>query len=265
MYIYATDDDTGNGDLDYDDVVGADAKPERVYSFTYGSNNTKVYVVLDGTATSTPSGGETTTTYTYHQVDIMALSSDDTTDGTEEEAEVEAKIPEATAYDHINFGLWAGLGDAAKSGDQDLDSLGIGFVQSIGDGMTGDDLPNTGDATYMGNWVAAVQEADADGDGDISLEHGKAELTANFEKDTIKADLTNLAVLEGDITGSSFSGAKADSISEMHGLDDSGKFTGSFEGGFYGSKGAEAAGIFDFSSEDMEEGAFRGAFGGDKQ
>ena len=35
-----------------------------------------------------------------------------------------------------------------------------------------DDMPNNGEATYDGNWVAAVQEADSDGDGDIELMNG---------------------------------------------------------------------------------------------
>ena len=35
-------------------------------------------------------------------------------------------------------------------------------------------------------------------------------------------------------------------------------------GAFYGSRGAEAGGVFDFASDDgnNEEGAFRGSFGG---
>ena len=49
-----------------------------------------------------------------------------------------------------------------------------------------------------------------------------------------------------------------------HGLDSDGKFMGSFRGGFYGARAAEAGGIFDFTSEDEEAGAFRGAFGGEK-
>ena len=41
-------------------------------------------------------------------------------------------------------------------------------------------------------------------------------------------------------------------------------FEGSFSGAFYGSKAAEAGGVFDFESDDGEDegGAFRGAFGG---
>ena len=45
--------------------------------------------------------------------------------------EVTAKIPEATDYQHIHFGVWAGLGKAAKGGDQDIADLGIGFVQNF--------------------------------------------------------------------------------------------------------------------------------------
>ena len=51
---------------------------------------------------------------------------------------------------------------------------------------------------------------------------------------------------------------------DPYGLDSDGKFTGTFSGGFYGKQAAEAGGVFDFTSEDAEAGAFRGAFGGDR-
>ena len=75
----------------------------------------------------------------------------------------------AIDYKHIHFGVWAALGAAEKSGSQELSDLGIGFVQSIGDGLTGADMPNNGKATYNGSWVAAVQAEEEDGNGDISL------------------------------------------------------------------------------------------------
>ena len=69
-------------------------------------------------------------------------------------------------------------------------------------------MPNNGTANYTGNWVATVQEADADGNGDIVLEHGAATLAANFGKATIKAALTDLATLEGTIDTNTFSGPR---------------------------------------------------------
>ena len=51
----------------------------------------------------------------------------------------------------------------------------------------------------------------------------------------------------------------------LYGLDASGDFEGSFSGAFYGSKAAEIGGLFDYASDDLEDGAFRGAFGGDKK
>ena len=120
--------------------------------------------------------GDDATTYTYQHVDITAPS----LPGRRwhpvalDEGQVTAKIPDAAAYDHIHFGVWAGLGDAAKDGSQDIADLGIGFVQNHdGSGET-DNVPLQGDATYEGDWVAAVQEADEDGDGDITLRHGPA-------------------------------------------------------------------------------------------
>ncbi len=126
-------------------------------------------------------------------------------------------------------------------------------------------MPNNSDDTYRGNWVATVREVDDDGDGDITLEHNSATLTADFSKATIKAALTGLATLEGAIDANRFSGIKATvASSNAYNLDSKGKFTGSFSGGFYGAKVAEAGGVFDFMSEDAKAGAFRGVFGGDR-
>ena len=62
------------------------------------------------------------------------------------------------SYKHIHFGVWAALGAAEKDGTQELSDLGIGFVQSIGDGLSGADMPNNGTGMlHEGNWVAAVQ------------------------------------------------------------------------------------------------------------
>ena len=103
-------------------------------------------------------------------------------------------------------------GAPAKSGDQDLSDLGIGFVQSIGDGLSGADMPNNGTANYSGNWAAAVQAADEDGDGDISLVYGAATIGADLSKATITATLTDLATLTGAIDGNTFSGTKASGV-----------------------------------------------------
>ena len=74
-----------------------------------------------------------------------------------------------------------------------------------------------------------------------------------------------MATLKGDISGNTFSGDKA-SVSHST-LDNDADFEGSFGGGFYGAKAAEAGGIFDFASDDgnNEGGAFRGAFGADRK
>ena len=189
----------------------------------------------------------------------------------DEEVEVTAKIPEAKDYKHIHFGVWAALGEAEKGGTQKIADLGIGFVQSIGDGLTGADMPNNGTGEYEGNWVAAVRAANEDGDGPIVLRNGDATVTANFGMGTITADLTNLAKLEGAIDTNTFSGTKATVAStNEYRLDSAGKFTGSFSGGFYGTKAAEAGGVFDFASDDDDDGAneggaFRGAFGADRK
>ena len=110
-----------------------------------------------------------------------------------------------------------------------------------------------------------MRVADYNGNGDISLESGAASLKADFDKADITATLDGLATLEGDIDTNTFSGTKATVGSDNgHRLDSDGEFTGSFSGGFYGTKGAEAGGVFAFTSEDQEAGEFSGAFGAAK-
>ena len=245
-------------------VVGKKAKAEQVYSYVDDNktpdtaDDATVYVVLKGRDTKMD-------TWTYAVVGIHVVVDRDGDNSTNNDHEVTAKIPEATEYKHIHFGVWAGLNSPKDDGTQTIADLGIGFVQSIGDGMTGDDMPNNGGANYSGNWVAAVRASDDDGDGDITLTSGDATLAANFTKGEVSATLTGLATLEGDIDGAAFSGDKATvETGNLLGLDSDGDFTGEFSGGFYGAKAAEAGGIFDFTSEDMEEGEFRGAFGADR-
>ena len=256
-YLAGTD-----ASVDDTDSVAATAKAVEVFSYVNPSaNDNKTYVVWKSDLTQ-----GTTTTTTYTVVDIhVTLDRDGDSDTADNDVEVTAKIPEATDYRHIHFGVWAALDAPAKNGTQKLSDLGIGFVQSIGDGLTGADMPNNGGAEYSGNWVGAVQARDEDGNGPISLVNNAASLTADFGKATITATLTGLATLEGAIDTNTFSGTKATvGADNMYNLDSTGKFTGSFSGGFYGKQAAEAGGIFDFTSEDAEAGAFRGAFGGDK-
>ena len=250
--------DSEDDGLLHTDIVGAKATSSEVFSYV-DDNGATVYVVLGTTSTT-----GTVTTVTYRPVDIKVTGPMVDDEGTE--MEVNASIPEATGYKHIHFGAWAALGTPKKDGSQAIDGLGIGFVQSIGDGLTGADMPNNGGATYDGSWVATVQKADPDGNGSILLTSGDASLTADFSKATIKAGLTGLATLEGAINTNTFSGTKATVMAgDPNGLDSDGKFTGSFSGGFYGAKAAEAGGVFDFTSEDAEDGAFRGAFGADRK
>ena len=268
IYYPAGDGEGGSGEgaLDQDEMVAADAKGKEVFSYTDVANDdNKKYVV----ATTTVMGDEPTM-YNYVNVDVMV---DHDGDAGTAETEVMAGIPEKTAYEHIHFGVWAALGAAVKeTGVQELADLGIGFVQNYSDsGVTGADMPNHGTADYDGDWAASVQAEDPDGNGKISLKFGAASMAANFGMGKVTATLTDLAVLEGDIAGSAFSGDKAtihdtiattDAIDNTSGLATDGKFTGSFSGAFYGAKAAEAGGVFDFASEDNEDGAFRGAFGG---
>ena len=173
---------------------------------------------------------------------------------------MKASIPTATAYSHIHFGVWAGLGDATKTGAQKLADLGIGFVQSVGDGVT--ERLGIGTVSYDGDWVAVVQRQNSQGEGAFNMADGPASMSADFDKGEFEADLDGLAKLEGTLDGNGFSGMKATQISHAD-LDSLGTFAGEFSGHIYGAKGEEAAGVFDFDGG--EAGAFRGAFGGTNQ
>ena len=243
-----------------DGSVAATAKPETVYTFELQDDDDPAtdetrYVVLHSSTTTT--GGDTINT--YRLVDTMVTLPGITNAAgitlAAKEAQAMAKVVVKKAYEHLHFGVWADLGNADKKGAQDVESLGIGFVQSIGDGMT-TTMPNKGTATYNGAWAAAVESAA----GDINLVNGTATLTANLDKATLKATLMDLATLEGTLDDNMFSGTKATvTAANVHGLN-AGAFTGEFSGGFYGDKAVEAGGIFDFES--TSNGAFRGSFGG---
>ena len=245
--------------------IAATEKPVELFSFVdVADNNTVKYVRLASSNKNEQTGA---TTYTYEDADVTAAAKRDgpDDDSDADQVMVTSGIPAAVAYQHIHFGAWAGLGEAAKNGDQKVNALGIGFVQSIGTGMTGADMPNSGTLTYNGDWAGTVQRAHATGEGSVVLTNGKATLTADIAKSTFKAELMKLATIEGKISGTMFSGTKAMGIKSDHGLNAGGTYTGSFSGGFYGAKGAEAADVFDFTSMDMKAGAFRGAFGGKKK
>ena len=250
------------GTLAATDSVAANAKAVEVFSYVppTGATNAGVRQYATLTTTST-TGADTTYTYdTGH--DVTGITGIDGPDaGTDpDESRIVADIPGPVGYEHLHFGVWAALGEAAANGDQDVAGLGIGFVQSIGDGMTGADMPTTGSATYNGNWVATVQSTDATG-GTTSLNHGAATLTADFDDSEITAALTGLATLEGALDGSGFSGTDASGISHAS-LSSGGAYEGEFSGAFFGSKAAEAGGIFAFTSD--ASGGFHGAFGGAK-
>ena len=251
-----------------DDAVADDAVGEQVYSYKDSTDDNTVKYVVYHSTTHQKVGDST---YNYSDAVIHVQVDVDGDEDTNNDHEVSAEIPEKAEYKHIHFGVWAALGEAEKSGSQKLSDLGIGFVQNFSDeGLTStgggsDDMPNAGKATYNGDWVAAVQAASKSGNGAISLKHNAATLTADFTKATIKAVLDDLATLEGAIAGNTFKGDEATVGTNSLGLTPKAAFTGSFSGGFYGAAAAEAGGVFDFTSKELKAGAFRGAFGGDKE
>lgn len=249
------------------DEVAADAKATQVYAYVdLGDDNarggtgadadTTVYLVSDGERTE-----DGTTTYIYRSVDVMAAAADADNDGTAEEVQVTAKIPDATDYEHIHFGVWASLNATGTAAS----GIGIGFVQNFAGAATeASDMPNHGSATYDGNWVATIQAIDEEGNGAVTLEDGVAMMTADFEKNTVEAMLTGLATLSGTIDGNTFSGTGLSDITHGSLSSDEDDFTGSTSGGFFGARAAEAGGVFSFTSDGNEDGAFSGAFGGSR-
>ena len=236
-----------------DEGMIATAEKATALHYYEMADGMKVYVESTGTSEVTGSMG--VFQHNYQEVTVE--------DGV--------KLPDASGYKHLHFGVWAGLEAADETtGDNAIGDLGLGFVAGLSE-MTGDDMPNFGTGMYTkGNWVANVQVEDDDGDGAIMLQDGDASMIADFEEGTVAVTLTDLANLEGTIDGNSFSGAKAalfdmdpetDAIENDSGLGLAGKFTGNLSGAFFGPQAVEAGGVFDFASEDNKEGAFRGAFG----
>lgn len=271
MHYEAAEGNTGDvaDSLDHTDSVGATTKPKELFSYEDTTGNT-IHVVE---TTRTIAG--TTTTVTYQPVDTLAPAAPDghgpanddqvavggtDTDETPESIPVRASIPVADPYSHIHFGVWAGLGAAAKDGSQKYADLGIGFVQNFsGSGVTG--RLGIGTVSYTGDWVATVQRQNTvAGTGAINLENGPAALTADFDTKKFTGALTGLATLTGTLDGNGFSGMTAKVDRDHTDLDASGAFVGEFSGAIYGPAGTEAAGVFDFDGG--EAGAFRGAFGG---
>ena len=90
--------------------------------------------------------------------------------------------------------------------------LGIGFVQSIGDGMTAaGSMPNFGSADLQRQlgWHRAGGGSRRQR-SDVTLTTELPLLTADFNDNEVTVDLTGLAMLEGDISGGMFSGDQGD-------------------------------------------------------
>ncbi len=239
--------------LGENDDIAATTMASAVYY--YETTTGKVYVRPTGSSVT-----GTGTNYSYQVVGIRAG----------------AKIPKAANYGHLHFGLWTDLKTIdSVTGDNALDSLGIGFVTALadGDGMT-EEMPNHGDARYSGNWVAAIQALDDDGDGDIIEEEGTSEIEANFRSGSVEIDLEGFVTLDGKIEGNRFSGSYADAeldfadvdnitggVQALGSLNATGEYHGTINGAFFGDNAEEVGGVFDFTSTDNEDGAFRGAFG----
>jgi hypothetical protein len=253
--------------LDASDLVQEETKGKEIFAVSLAgpdgtlgnADDVAGFAVELSRSTTVLASGLEVTDVVYQIVDIDAPAAPDGADidGLLDLRGVTADIPMAEDYTHINFGIWAGLGEAKKpSGAQDLSGLGIGFVENISEsGMT--EKLGIGTATFTGDWVAVIQERNTES---FAMDDGSATLVANFAKGTVKSTLAGLATLDGTLSGNAFSGTKATNITHSD-LNPTGNFTGSFSGGIYGADGSEAAGVFDFAGG-AAGGSFRGAFGG---
>ena len=112
-------------------IIATTTTPTDIYY--YETSTGKTYVRSNGSVVA-----DNVTTYNYTIVNIRAG----------------AKIPDATMYSHLHFGVWSGL-NGKDDGSNTVADLGLGFVANIGE-MTSN-MPNFGGATYEGNWVATCR------------------------------------------------------------------------------------------------------------
>ena len=190
-------------------------------------------------------------------------------------------IPIVYDHMHINYGMWNKL--KLDGSNLPLD-LGIGFVNVLEDKTKTPvaDRP-TGTANYKGGWAAAMRAKGAVDSTAFSNHAGLSKVTANFDDNSVTADLlqamvntrdvvdtppftpTTVAKFTGAIDGTGFMGTKIANVGDLGGLttaDDGDGYTSEFSGAFYGPEAEETGGIFDFDGE--KKGALRGAFGGGK-
>ena len=255
--------DTTNNALDAMDEVDPASNPVEVFELSgtvtdgteANTSSETSYARVVSTTTNNDTGA---TTVVYRAVDIMAVAAPDAIadgDDNPEEAQVTAALPTADAYDHIHFGVWAGLKDneggdnsvICRSRDRFLCRTTMALASPRGTSL--------GTAMYSGDWVAVVRPMHSTA---LSVQDGHATLEANFSTDEFTGTLEDLATLEGSLSGNTFSGTDA-TVSHAD-MDASGTFAGSFNGAVYGPDGSEAAGVFSFDGGDS--GAFVGAFGG---
>ena len=151
------------GDIDEEDTIAATTKSAQLYYYqavhpvgvaadvgiagqpiaddplTTHIDESKNYLRLVSSAQDPVTG---VTTYTYQPVVVLPG----------------IKLPVKAAYEHLHYGLWNALTPATLTSADKIADLGTGFVTatSTGTGMT-EDMPQHGDATYAGNWVANIQ------------------------------------------------------------------------------------------------------------
>ncbi len=222
--------------------------------YYYMSGDTKMWLKRKKSETST--GGAVT--ITYDKISVYEVT----------------RFPISVPYEYMNYGQWVPL----KEDGNTAAGLGIGFVSVLdGQSMTPSAVMEAqfGSATYEGTFVAYTRAQDAQGEGEVGLFEGTTKITADFVKNTLRTDLyanTNpppSITFQGEIDGNTFAGTKVTvgagpSWFKVKTTANGGRFTGSFNGAFFGPEGQEAGGVFDYTSEGRKDGEFRGAFGGRK-
>ena len=171
------------------------------------------------------------------------------------------RAKEASAYDHVAFGAWAEIGENKK-----LAGLGNGYLIADPNEMTpASAIPVTGSATFEGQYVSYIKRKGAS--GNISLQSGDAEMTANFGRESMEVKLEdqfgegNDLTLTGSINGSTFEGTGLKDFSDGDLLSDGA--TAKMQGAFYGPKVDEVGGVYDvLGGSKKNPGRVVGAFGG---
>ncbi len=167
------------------------------------------------------------------------------------------EVPVAMDLKHVRYGTWAS-DDPMMGGPTEL---GVAFVHAYTQGMgETKEMPLRGGAMYKGSYVATKSTMTDSGMMYESMMNG-ATLNAYFGTENEEMNNTVSLTLEGLTTQNQPLMGEIDG-SRFKGGGDSGMYSGSFTGAFFGPVAVEAGGVFELGMKDpMEMGGVVGSFG----